>query len=118
MKQYSKFYLPTMFQSCSKYKKNFCYMIQNHSSITLFIICVHVYKCLMNIYTKLYPPPMLQRSDMDPSLRIVKQELQITKSFKLTIFINCVYAFNKNTQAKFNFSACFQAQIESPCPHD
>ena len=45
-------YLPTIFQSSdilvnphSKYE-NFCYAIQNHSSVTLFTFCV--YKCLMN----------------------------------------------------------------------
>ena len=60
--------------------KKFCYMIQNRTSITLFIICV--YKCLMNIFSKLNLPIMFQHSYMDFSLHILKCVLQITKSLK------------------------------------
>ena len=36
------------------YYNIFVYMLQNHSSVTLFTLCVH--ECPMNIYTKFYLP--------------------------------------------------------------
>ena len=47
---------------------------------------------------------MFQRSDMEPSLHILKHVLQITKSIKRE---NCVNALNKNT-----YATC---QIHSMC---
>ena len=53
----SKFPPPTVFQnsdidlSYSDYNI-FFNMLQNHSSIKLFTLCIH--ECLMNIYTKFY----------------------------------------------------------------
>ena len=41
-------------------------MLQNHSSVKWFTLCIH--ECVMNIYTKFYPRTVSQSLDMDPSL--------------------------------------------------
>ena len=38
-------------------------MLQNHSSVTLFILCV--YECLMNIFAKFYRPTKFQSCHED-----------------------------------------------------
>ena len=45
----------------------------------------------------------------DPSLRILKRELQVTKSLKCDNISNCVYTLNRNTYAKFQLPSVFQS---------
>ena len=75
MKECSKFPLPTVFQnwdidpSHSDYNI-FFKMLQNHTSLTLFTLCVH--ECLKNIlYTKFYLHTVFQSWDMEPLLWIL-----------------------------------------------
>ena len=53
-------------QTNNSHYKNICYRLQNHSSITEFII--YVYECLTNIYTKFHLPTMFRSQIMGPSL--------------------------------------------------
>ena len=128
----SKFYLPIMFQRCEtdhyfKYE-NFCYKIQTHSSITLWIIFgmffTLVVLCLMNIFTKLCLPTMFQRSDMDQSLHI-KCVLQITKStksdsIKKTVHMPnfkhpCTSYFTKSPKCDNIYKLCLWMPEEQNC---
>ena len=53
----------------------------------------------MNIGTKFYLPTMFQSWAMDPSLRILKVYYKSQHHSSVAIFIDCVYALNKNTHA-------------------
>ena len=70
MTECSKFPLPTVFQNRDKDPSHSDYIffniLQNHSSVKLFKLCIH--ECLKNIYTKLYHLTVFQSRDMDPSL--------------------------------------------------
>ena len=85
-------------------------MIQNHSSITLFVICVH--RCLMNIFTKFCLPTVFQKLSCGSLISYIKM---CTTSHKITeVLINCVYALNKNTNQILipsMFQSCDTEQI-------
>ena len=90
----------------SEYKL-FSHPQQNHSSVTLFAICVYMYECPINKCTKFYLPTVFQSCDRDPSLKILKRTLQVIKSPKRDNII-CVYALNRNKHAKLYLSSTFQ----------
>ena len=80
--------------------KIFSYQEQNHSSITLFTICV--FECLMNMSS--YGVPNLTYGPL--TLNIIT----LTTSHKINqaILIICVYALKRNNQAKLYLPRTFQ----------
>ena len=61
--------------------KNVCYMIENHLSVTLFIINF-MYIKLICIFTKFYLLQYLKAELWIPYSHILKHVLQVTKSLK------------------------------------
>ena len=61
----------------------------------------------MNIILSSYYFPKLSYGSITS---YIKRVLQVAKSLEsLTIFINCVYAVNKNTHAEFELLSLFQS---------
>ena len=94
----SKFHLPTMFQTSDidlpfQIQKKVCYTIQNHSSITPFIICV--YKCPMPGLLKLHIH--FTKSPKRDNICL----LHCTKSKKRDDIKIFVYRWKMNTNTEF-----------------
>ena len=111
MKESSKFPLPTVFQnrdidpSQSDYNI-FFNMLQNHSSVTLFTLCI--LECLMNIYTKFYLPsvPQLRYGPLTLNIKTRTTSHKIINHDNINSFHLCLK--NKNKNAKLYILSMFQ----------
>ena len=81
----------------------FFYMLQNHSSVTLFTFCV--YECLMNIYILNF---ILLQSFIAEIWTPNSEYLNVHHKSCVTILIICVYVFNRNKHAKLYLPSTFQ----------